>query len=63
LTCSASKGTRFPVDVILVRIRWYASYPLSYRNIEDMLGERGVAVDHLAFNRWAIRFLPLVEKL
>lgn len=57
------KGMRFPIDVILVCIRWYAAYPLSYRYIEEMMKERGVSVDHSTINRWAIRFLPLFEKL
>lgn len=56
------KGLRFPMDVILVCIRWYAAYPLSYRHIEEMMAERGVSVDHSTINRWAIRFLPLIEK-
>jgi putative transposase len=53
---------RFPIDVILVCIRWYAAYPLSYRHLEEMMHERGVAVDHSSINRWAIRFLPVLEK-
>lgn len=57
-----TKGMRFPVDVILVWIRWYAAYPLSYRQLEEMMQERGVVVDHSSINRWAIRFLPLLEK-
>jgi putative transposase len=57
------KGMRFPIDVILVCIRWYVAYPLSYRHIEEMMGERGMSVDHSTINRWAIRFLPLIEKL
>jgi putative transposase len=56
------KGMRFPIDVILVCIRWHAAYPLSYRHIEEMMRERGVAVDHSSINRWAVRFLPLLEK-
>jgi len=57
-----TKRMRFPIDVILVCIRWYAAYPLSYRHLEEMMQERGVAVDHSSINRWAIRFLPLLEK-
>jgi putative transposase len=57
------KGMRFPADVILVCIRWYAAYPLSYRHLEEIMDERGVSVDHSTVNRWAIRFLPLIEKL
>jgi putative transposase len=57
------KGMRFPIDVILVCIRWYAAYPLSYRHLEEMMQERGVSVDHSSINRWAIRFLSLIEKM
>ena len=55
------KRMRFPIDVILVCIRWYAAYPLSYRHLEEMMEERGVCVDHSSINRWAIRFLPFLE--
>ena len=58
-----AKGLRFPIDLILVCIRWYAAYPLSYRHLEEMMEERGVFVDHSSINRWAIRFLPLFEKV
>ena len=59
----ATRGRRFPIDVILVCIRWYAAYPLSYRHLQEMMEERGVFVDHPSINRWAIRFLPLLEKV
>ena len=59
----ATKGMRFPIDVILVCIRWYAAYPLSYRHLEEMMQKRGVLVDHSSINRWAIRFMPLLEKV
>jgi len=58
----ATKGMRFPIDIILVCIRWYVAYPLSYRHLEEMMQERGVFVDHSSINRWAVRFLPLLEK-
>ena len=57
------KGMRFPIEVILVCIRWYAAYPLSSRHLEEMMEERGVTVDHSTVSRWAIRFLPLLEKI
>jgi len=57
------KRMRFPLDVILMCIRWYVAYPLSYRHVEEMMKERGVDVDHSSINRWAIRFLPLLEKV
>ena len=58
-----TKRLRFPIEVILVCIRWYAAYPLSYRHIEEMMEERGVFVDHSSINRWSIRFLPMLEKV
>jgi len=57
------KGMCFPMDVILVCIRWYAAYPQSYRHLEEMMQERGVSVDHSSINRWTIRFLPLIGKM
>ena len=57
------KEMRFPIDIILVCIRWYVAYPLSYRHLEEMMDERGVSVDHSSINRWAIRFLPLIKKV
>ena len=59
----ATKGMRFPIDAILVCIRWYAAYPLSYRHLEEMMEERGVFIDHSSINRWAVPFLPLLEKV
>ena len=47
----ATKGMRFPIDIILVCIRWYAAYPLSYRHLKEMMQERGVFVDHSSINR------------
>jgi len=54
---------RFPLEVILVCVRRYAAYPLSYRHLEEIMEERGVSVDHSTVSRWAIRFLPLLEKI
>ena len=57
------KGMRFPIDVILVCIRWYVAYPLSYRHLKEIMEERAVSVDQSSINRWAIRFQPLIEKV
>ena len=57
------KGMRFRINVMLVCIRWYAAYPLSYRHLEEMMEECGVSVDHSSIKRWAIRFLPVIEKM
>ena len=40
------KWLHFPLEVMLVCVRWYAAYPLSLRNLEEMMAERGVCVDH-----------------
>ena len=57
------KGMRFPKEIILVCIRWYAAYGLSYRNLEEIMQERGVTVDHSTISRRAIRVLPLLENI
>ena len=41
------KGHRFEQDIILTSVRWYLAYSLSYRNLEEMMAERGVEVDHV----------------
>jgi transposase-like protein len=44
---------RFPPTVILVAVRWYLRYGLSYRDVEELLAERGITVDHVTIYRWA----------
>jgi transposase-like protein len=56
---SAFAGFRFPPEVITVAVRWYLRYGLSYRDVEELLAERGVAVDHVTVYRWVQRFTPL----
>jgi IS6 family transposase len=53
-------GFRFPSDVILLAVRWYLRHGLSYRDVEELLAERGVDVDHVTIYRWVQRFTPLV---
>ena len=48
------KGSHFERDVILWCIRWYVAYPISYRQLEEMMEERGVEVDHSTLNRWVV---------
>src|SRR4030081_3819972 len=57
---SSFAGFRFPPEVITVAVRWYLRYGLSYRDIEELLGERGVIVDHVSIYRWVQRFTPLL---
>ena len=56
---SAFAGCRFPVEVITVAVRWYLRYGLSYRDVEELLAERGIEVDHVTVYRWVQRFAPL----
>ena len=55
------KGHRFEQVIILTCVRWYVAYPLSYRNLEEMMAERGVAVDHTNIYRWVQKFTPQLE--
>lgn len=57
---SSFAGFRFPPEVILVAVRWYLRYGLSYRDVEELLAERGIAVDHVTVYRWVQRFTPLL---
>src|SRR5215831_11954953 len=56
------KGAHFPPDIILMGIRWYVAYPLSTRHVEELMEERGVAVDHSTMNRWVITESPQLEE-
>lgn len=55
------KGSHFPKAVILMSMRWYIAYPLSYRNVEELLSERGLSVDHATVNRWVVKHSPTLE--
>ncbi len=57
---SSFAGFRFPPDVIVVAVRWYLRYGLSYRDVEELLAERGITVDHVTIYRWVQRFTPLL---
>jgi transposase-like protein len=56
------KRLHYPLDVMLLCVRWYVAYPLSLRHLEEMMLERGVAVDHSSVHRWALKLLPVLEK-
>ena len=56
------KGRHFQQDMILQSVRWYLAYALSYRNIEEMMKERGFKVDHSTTNRWVIHYSPKLEQ-
>ena len=56
------KGSHFERDVILWGVRWYVAYPISYRQLEEMMEERGVEVDHSTLNRWVFKYVPLLDQ-
>jgi IS6 family transposase len=57
---SGFAGFRFPPEVILLAVRWYLRYGMSYRDLEELLAERGIDVDHVTLYRWVQRFTPLL---
>jgi transposase, IS6 family len=57
---TAFAGYRFPPEIIVLAVRWYLRYGLSYRDVEELLGERGIEVDHVTIYRWVQRFTPLL---
>jgi transposase-like protein len=56
------KRLHYPLDVILTCVRWYVAYGLSLRNLEEMMAERGIDVDHSTVHRWAVKLLPVLER-
>lgn len=57
------KWRHFKGEIILLNVRWYLSYPLSYRNLEEMMLERGLEVDHTTICRWVLAYPPAIKKL
>ena len=55
------KGRHFQRDIILWAVRWYCKYGISYRELQEMLAERGVNVDHSTIYRWVQRYAPEME--
>jgi len=57
------KGSPFEQEIILWGVRWYVAYPISYRQLEEIIGERDVAVDRSTLNRWVIKYAPAFGKV
>lgn len=58
---SPFKWRHFLPEIILWGVRWYCLYPISYRNLEEMMCDRGVAVDHSTLSRWVQRYAPELD--
>ena len=56
------KGRHFDGEIVLWAMRWYCRYGVSYRDLEQMMGERGVLIDHSTIYRWVQKYAPKIEK-
>ena len=56
------KGRHFGGEIVLWAVRWYCRYGISYRDLEQMMAERGVSVDHSTIYRWVQKYAPEVGK-
>ena len=56
------KGRHFGGEIVLWAVRWYCRYGISYRDLEQMMAERGVSIDHSTIYRWVQRYAPEIEK-
>src|SRR5665811_1076993 len=56
------KWKHFVCEIILLNVIWYLKYPLSYRNLKEMMIERGIQVDHSTIMRWVHQYSPEIEK-
>ncbi|WP_068820418.1 IS6 family transposase [Phormidesmis priestleyi] len=59
---SLFKWRHFLPEIIVLNVRWYCRYPLSYRDLEEMMAERGVEVDHSTSHRWVLSYAPELDK-
>ena len=56
------KGRHFMKHIILMLVRWYLAYSLSYRDIEELAKERGLSIDHYTIQRWVVNYAPQLEE-
>ena len=56
------KWKHFQPEIILLNVRWYCRYALSYRDLEEMMAERGLSIDHSTINRWVLQYGPELDK-
>ena len=62
MTSSAFKWKHYEATIILLTIRWYLKYPLSYRNLVEMMSERGLDIAHTTIMRWVHQYSPELDK-
>lgn len=56
------KWRHFKRDIIIMLVRWYLAYSLSYRDVEELALERGLKVDHSTINRWVLRYAAQLRR-
>jgi IS6 family transposase len=56
------RGRHFRRELIILCVRWYLRYPLSYRDLEEMMAERGWSVDHSTIARWVLHYAPILNR-
>ena len=61
-TDTSFKWRHYQAEVIVLCVRWYLRYALSYRDLEEMMAERGLTVDHSTIARWVVAYAPALEK-
>ncbi len=60
--CGLFKWRQFEPEVILLAVGWYLRFSLSYRDVEELLAERGLRADHVTVWRWVQRYAPEMER-
>ena len=61
-TADLFKWRHYQPEIILLNVRWYCRYPLSCRDLEEMMLERGLEVDHSTINRWVLKYSPELDE-
>ena len=56
------KGRHFEAEIIVLCVRWYLRYPLSFRQLEEIMAERNLSVDHVTIWRWVQRYAPELHR-
>ncbi len=56
------RGRHFEQEIIVLRVRWYLRYKLSYRDLVEMMAERGLSISHTTILRWVQRYTPEFDK-
>src|SRR6476661_5647226 len=56
------RGRHFQAEIIVLCVRWYLRFGLSFRNLEELMAERNVSVDHVTIWRWVQRYAPKLHQ-